>query len=563
MPNNQANDGSQITNTNGWDLVSAIRFPDVNTAIIAQKSSPANFSETEDDDTFGQVSFSGDFGDWQLSGGDGKLVWIDMPLTNCKLNFMNKDHDYSKLMKATVEVNMLWVNQASKPNGYNLQVDDKVTVHVDSLDVGDNREPNGKEISTVLKSIMTAYLESWLKQHVSTFDHVFASVDIAEQADTADNLGWLKPTDKLYAVTSSDTDPDNLDKMIFAVLCMTEGRTNPGAHEVSPFAIPDGCRASFLISPERFLDKMMLPGMPLLFTEKLDGNGNWVKGITTDDFKVENLAIKNKVKMRFIKQEVGDDDKIVQPEIKAEKFMVRFHPNGVEMDMTDLTFEWSPGISVHIDHVAPAKMEIGPDRKFKLIVGNASTSASVKQSTGVMIAEIVGAVAASVIGAALGGIIGGAVSGGTEGAVQVAEAGAEAGSEAAIETITTTVDESVAGTITNISEEAGAEAGAETAAEEGGQALSKFGKFKLFFAKNWPKILGSTIGGSIGGSTGSIATIIMAVANDHDDVPTLDDLGTEALAPITWPNLEKDSFFIKNGGVNGCLQIGFDIHESN
>jgi Clostridium P-47 protein len=572
-------DTNQPTSTNGWDCVSVLRFPDVNAAIIKQKSSPPSFSESDTDPTFGLITFNGNFGDWQLSGGDGKLVWIDMPLNNSLFSMLNKTHSYPKTMQATVEVNMLWIEQATKPNattsGFDLKVDPGVTINVENIDVGANTESDGSKISDVTIGIMKSSLQSWLIKNISQFDHVFASVDIAEQVDT-DALGWLKPTDKFYAVTSSDTDPDNIDKMLFAVLCMTENRTNPGDHEVSPFAIPDGSRASFLISPERFMNKMMMNGLPLLFVGKstivqkqeVDPETGqtytvpvetWADPVTVSDFTLANLAITNKVAMRFMTQQL-DNKKTVDPVIAAGKFNLRFQTNGIELDLTDLNFDYTPGISVHINHTAPATLSIDSTRKFLLSVGNSTTSAQVVESEGVLIAEIVGSIAAAVIGSVVGGMIGGAAAGGSTAIV-------EGGTEAAVNTITVTSEEAAEGALLNVTEEAITESSDEATTamngiSNGAANLSKFAQFTGFLARSWPKILGTIIGGAIGGSTGTIATIIKAVANDHTSVPTIDQLGTEALAPITWPNLDAKGFVVKEGGINGCLQIGFDITTS-
>lgn len=530
--------------TNGWDLVTAIRFPDVNKAIVAQKSSPPSFDFSQTDDLFGKVAYKGDFGDWQLTGGDGKFVIFSMPITNGVFTIAGSDRSYPLKMVATVEVNMLWVSEKVSDSNFDLKIDNSVKAVVEDIDIGENMDPNNKPISETEIGLLKQYLGLWLIDHVKAFDHVFASVDIAEEADTGEGLAWLKPTDKLYGVTSSDNDPTNLNAMIFAVLCMTEGRPAPGDHNVSPFAIPDGCRAGFLISPERMLSKMFLHGMPYLFTEKYDGS-HWVKGITSDDFTVENLSITNKYPMRFIQQTL-DNGKVVQPRIDAKKFNLRYHTNGIEMDMADLNFEYSPGIRVHVNHVAPATLSINSERKFVLNTGTTSTATSVTTSTGVLVAEIVGGIAAAILGAAVGGMLGAAAEGGEVVAVEA--------TEATIDTITTTAAEAGEDAVTNVSEETIEEATAEVASEESGE-LSKFGKFKLFLAKNWPKLLGMAIGSAI---AATVPNVIKLMANEST-MPTIDKLGTESLAPVTWPNLEQDSFYIKSGGVNGSLQIGFDV----
>ena len=553
----------QPTTTNGWDCVSVIRFPDVNAAIVAQKSSPANFSQRDDDPDFGTITFTGDFGDWQLSGGDGKLVWIGMPLMNSVFTMNNNTHAYSKKMVASAEVNMGWAQQAGT-SGYDLKVDQGVTISVMSIDVGDNVESNGKNISDTTIGIMKESLQNWLIKNIGLFDHVFASVDIATKVDQGP-LGWLKPTDKFYAVTSSDDAPDDITKKLFAILCMTEGNQMPGDHEVSPFAIPDGSRASFLISEERVMRKMILPGLPLLFAGKSTISKNnpietWADPVSADDFEFSDpTTLTNNVDMRFITQELNDGTK-VNPVIAKNKFNFRIHSDGLELDLTDLNFEYSHGISVHINHTAPATLTIDGNRKFVLNVGNSTTSASVVESRELLIESIVASIAASIILSAVGGMIGGAVAGG---AATIAKTGAEA----TVDAITVTSTEAAEGAVTNLTDEAIIDASDEAASsqkaiDQGVADLTKWSKFSGFLSRNWPKILGKMIGATLGGAVITIPNIIEAMANDHSSVLTIDNLGTEALAPITWPNLDKKKFVIKGGSINGCLQIGFDISSS-
>ena len=552
---------NQPTTTNGWDCVSVIRFPDVNAAIVTQKSSPASFSQSDNDPDLGTLTFGGDFGDWLLSGGDGKLVSIDMPLMNSVFTMNSNTHSFSKKMVATAEVNMQWVEQGGPSN---LIVDPGVTINVSSLDVGDNLESTGKNISDTTIGIMKESLQNWMKNNVNLFDHVFASVNIAEQVDTGP-LGWLKPTDKFYAVTSSDSDPDDINKKLFAVLCMTDKNPNPGDHQVSPFAIPDGLRASFLISEKIFMDKMIRPGLPLLFAgkstiSKSNPTETWAEPVSPDDFEFSDpTTITNKVDMRFITQQLDDGTK-VKPVIAKNHFMLRIQSDGLELDLTDLNFEYSHGISVHINHTAPATLTINANRKFVLNVGNSTTSASVVESTELLVESIVASIVASIILSAVGGMIGGAAAGG-------ASTIAKGGAEATIDAITVTTTEAAEDAVTNLTDEAIMDASDEAtssqkAIDQGAADLTKWGKFKGFLSRNWPKMLGSTIGGAIGGATITIPNIIEAMANDHASVPTIDNLGTEALAPITWPNLDKQKFVIKEGGINGCLQIGFDITPS-
>ena len=367
------------------------------------------------------------------------------------------------------------------------------------------------------------------------------------------NFSWMTPTDKLYAVTYPAENPNDLEARLLAVLCMTENRPKPDGHEVSPYAIPNGRRLGFLISQERFLNKFLLPGMPLLFSEKISSDGSTNKDITTDDFSIKNLTITNNVALKFNKQKLKNG-KVVQPIIDPGNFNILLESNNLQYRLTNLHFEYSEGITVKIDHTAYANLSITPERKFSLKVNNSTTSASVSTSKKELIKATVASITASVILAAVGGMAGEAASVGGTMAID--------GAEASIDAIEVTAEESIENEISNLTSEAIEEAGdeaAESVSEEGGSGTSKIGEFKNYFAKNWAKILGRVIGGTIGAATGTIPLIIKDIANHNAKTPTIDKLGTEALSPFTWPELNNDGFIIHGGGINGCLQIGFDI----
>lgn len=580
-----------VTDTNGWDTVTAIRFPEMNQAIVKMKRSPLSFDESQSDDDDGTVSFKGKFGDWQLSGGDGKLVWLDLPISEATFGFGGKIFSYPLPMTATIEVNMEWVqeqaSESSTTNSENggiatsisnqLKVAPGIRVVVQQLFTGDNTEPSGKPVSEVHSSLMKSTLEAWLTQNVASFDHVFATVDIAEDAAKGP-LAWLKPTDKMYAVTSAGPDAEQMDNKIFGVLTMTDKNKNPGDHEISPFAIPADCRAAFLISPERFMTQMLQPGLPLLFLGKSTiveetwyppestvavkrEVETWGDAVQAEDFQFSGTALSNGVAMRFHDQTL-ENGKVVQPVIDAGKFQLTFKPEGLEMELSDLRFDYSWGICVHMEHKANAVLEIDENRCFKLTVKRSVTSAAVTTSEEVKIFTIIGSIAASIILSAVGGMIGGSAAAGA------GEAVVNAAGEGVINTIEVIAEEGAEAAV-NVATEAATEAGEEAA--ESASILSgamkniaaKAGDFKLFLAKAWPKILGTIIGGAVGGATGTIPTIIEAIANNNASIPSLDDLGTAALSPVQWANLEQDSFVVLSGGINGCIQIGFTITKTH
>jgi hypothetical protein len=532
------------TTTNGWDTVYAIRFPDVNKGIVSKKSSPKNFAQTITDPDMGTISLHGNFGDWQLTnGGDGKNIRISLPISTSTLSFSGKDHVYGSLITAVIEVNLLWLSKDGQPDSTSttprkvvLQMfsntDNEVSVQ--SIDPGTNT------ISETQLSFYRTILENWLNGNRNAFEHVFAFLDINAIADTGkEGFQWLKPTDKLYAVVDVDGDAT---KSIFGVLCMTGNRVSPGAHEISPFAIPANANSGFLIAPERIISDMLLAYIPLMF----------IKATALDfDITNDNTQITNKNKLQFNQQKM-DDGTVIQPEIEAGKFNITVEATYIKMEFTDLHFPWSPGISVHVTHTSNSTFKMTSDRKIKMDVINSTTTGNIQTETWVKVVEIVGSILLSIVGSVGGGFIGGAVKGGT--------VAVTAATEAVLDGIEMTAVETAENVGTNVALDAAEDAATETTAlVRGGTSLP--GKFASFFARNWAKLLGGAIGGGVGATIGMIPSIIGAVANGHEDVPTLDEFGTQALQPLAWPNLSNDGLTLVSGELNGAFQMGIQLKE--
>jgi hypothetical protein len=118
-------------------------------------------------------------------------------------------------------------------------------------------EANYEEFRDDIEQAIT----EWFDENLNDFVHVFATVNLNRTADKG-QFEWILPTTTSYAYIDGETVNDS----ILGILCMTEGRSSEGLlEEVSPNAIPAGSRAGFLISPERFLAKLVLPTMPVVF----------------------------------------------------------------------------------------------------------------------------------------------------------------------------------------------------------------------------------------------------------------------------------------------------------
>ncbi|MGE0143691.1 MAG: TULIP family P47-like protein [Planctomycetota bacterium] len=269
--------------TYGWDTAFAIRMPDVNSAIVKAKCSPAGFSQVAPD---GSCSASGTFGPWQLCrGGDGVLVHFMIPITSGRMTFQGKDTSLSGAV-ASIEVQLRHI--PPQPKGVQASPSDhQLVIRVDGgsqtdpvVSVVDLKMPSDPGL--LPKALISGLLSAWLNQNLDTFTHVFNTVTLNRIVDKK-QFAWLAPTHTGYAFSSGPTD----DSSILGVLCMTQGRTDDNiAAQLSPNAIPAGARAGFLISPQRFLEEMVLPALPKAFP----GSSAADFGMTAKKDAVVNLA---------------------------------------------------------------------------------------------------------------------------------------------------------------------------------------------------------------------------------------------------------------------------------
>ena len=251
--------------TYGWDTVFAIRKPDVNAAIVKAGSSPTSFSQVAPDNS---CSVTGTFGPWQVCGGDGVDLHFQVPIVKGSLSYKNASYPMDGA-DATIEVQLEYIPPQPKPRSnqpkskHNLVMRTTMPENEPVVSVVDLSLPGFPGF--LQKSLMRALLEVWMNDNLASFSHVFSAVEINRIVDQK-QFQWLAPTRTRYAFARGQT----ANSSVFGVLCMTQGRNDGGiASQLSPNAIPPGARSGFLISRERFLEEMVLPGLPNAFPGSL------------------------------------------------------------------------------------------------------------------------------------------------------------------------------------------------------------------------------------------------------------------------------------------------------
>jgi hypothetical protein len=254
--------------TYGWDTTFAIPVPDVNTAIVNGKSSPAGFSITEPPANY---TVNGTFGDWQVCpGGDGKAVRMLLPLTQVTITYASgKSSTYSG--HAVVEVELHYIPHSSatattdggNPHALVVNPAPPAVPPLAVIDLVLTPTPG-----TIAGALIQAALLDWGTQHLAEFAHVFAVVDLNLMVDQG-QWGFVTPNYTSYAYL----DGQDLDHSTFAVLCMTGNRTGETLTEqVSPVAIPSGSVAGFVVSQARVLYDLVRPAIMQAYPGLTDQN---------------------------------------------------------------------------------------------------------------------------------------------------------------------------------------------------------------------------------------------------------------------------------------------------
>lgn len=267
--------------TLGWDLVYAVRIPDVNTRIAEQNVSPPSFSAT-----FGAIPVTGRFGTWSIAqGGADYLVYLTLPIESGTLSQPGAQ-PIAFTGKATVAVELCYLpgtaGNAAAPTQA-LQI--KQPAGTGATAVGAQAQAGGAQselfaiqsltLSTdpdmVVNAFVKAALQQWLYDNSGVFNHVFAVVSL-QQAVAGTPYAWLRPTALSYAYADAAAPKD----CFLAVLAMTQGRSSANlAEQVTAAAVPAGSDAALLISPYLLLDCIIRNALPSAFA-----------GTTASDFQL-------------------------------------------------------------------------------------------------------------------------------------------------------------------------------------------------------------------------------------------------------------------------------------
>jgi hypothetical protein len=316
-----AGEDQGTADTEGWDTVAAITYTEVNKAIATNGSYPKKFTQEADDKS---VAASGDFTGWKITtGGSGPLIHMELIIANGKLV---PEGEAAKSFEgsAEIEIHSEFVPQEGKPSALDLKLSKTAPVSVTSA--------NLTGLSRIYTGAAKDLIAMWLNNNIGEFNHVFATVNLDREL-VKDGIPWLAPSFQGYAVAEPMRDK-TLDNSVLAVMCLIDGG-QPGAglaEQISPFAIPAGHKAGFLISHGKFLHHIMQPGLGMLF-KGLDGKN------LDDYFEVvgNGTVIQNKKQLTMRDYKLGD--MTVAPIVEAKQFRMTCSATEMQLSVFDMWFD--------------------------------------------------------------------------------------------------------------------------------------------------------------------------------------------------------------------------------
>lgn len=507
---------SEPVETNGWHTVTAISYKDVNRAIASAKG-PSSFSQQ---DAGGSASITGTCGPWQLTtGGSGPLLMMALPILDGKIAIGPNTYLITPCT-ATVKITATYIS--SHDAKMDLVNDPSQAATVMSC------VPAQKDF--LADAVLQKLLNEWLTSNLGMFSAVFATVDFDAQYAT-DGLKWLKPSDKGYAV-AEPMHGATLSNSVFGVLCLIDGDTQSDGlvWQISPQAIPPGADAAFIVSQETFLQHMLLAAVPSMF-----------KGIGQDPpekhFAIDNLGtrILNTGTVTLLPVKLSNG-RVVTPSVQAKNFAIQLDESELEIAITDMEFEFSPGITVKLTYNGRCTISLDNDHHIlQLKVTTQSGSGSVQVSKGLQIAQIVLGVASVVL--SLVGGVGGAVGRSASAAV-------------------TTATEATLGTAEAVGEDAATSAQAAISCCRG-LISGTPAEISEIAARCFTVARVGMIGAFATTLMPAITQILVAVeSGDYKSMPKITDLTGEAVGKtVIWPT-EVGEFKLASAGLNGAFQFG-------
>ena len=403
-------DDAIVGNTFGWDTVYGIRFDDVNNAITKDYNGPPNYTRAGD----GSLVLTGDLNPWQMSGGSGHLLIMAVSgpsfdlegfpqvppatitrqnpvyLVEVELELIPRVLSESADPADGTPVDLMLKLPSDAPGLAPEMVTQINVVDVDwdgfDQEVADYDPMTDPFDPTLVNETIRLMMTDWFNEpgRLAQFNQVFATVNLnsriadADAAEEEQHFDWISPSAVAYGVGSAENSAGTSDNVL-ALMCMGKGRADKAAelgHTVSPAIVPGLARSGFLISKERFLENMLLPGMGQVFANGDDKDDpDWPAAnfvLSGNGTRIENTGD------LFIKElNIAPDDKdeeLVEARIPAGGVQLTISDVDLELRMQNLVHPYNKGFGgflMDATHQITIKLhaDINDEKKFLLVPG--------------------------------------------------------------------------------------------------------------------------------------------------------------------------------------------------
>ncbi|CAH7071210.1 conserved hypothetical protein [Vibrio chagasii] len=414
----------QPVSTFGWDTAYVASYDVVNHAIDAQKKFPQSMDYLDQESS---LTLAGSWENWQLStGGAGQNVQMSCSFDKGNVTMGTSKYDISGT-KLIIQVNLekvaskdpLGDPEAKPGTGETKNVVVKQTPTGEDPAVSVITCTTTAELPGLIKEVLPQVFANYFNDNVNLFGSVFGVMNINSAADK-DGFQWIKPSAFDYAVAS--TEDGSSSNSAFGLIAMVDGASISGKMQQAVDAralqgLSEGANSAFVISTERMVQNMLLPGAVAT-----------LQGTTADDFNIskDGLSVTNNKDVSWGNFKLQDGSTI-SPTIPKGNFILKVENSYIEFSVTGAHWEPQSGVTAYMNSTQKFtyKTVQRDDGKYVFIpdisgLGSPQVSSSINVSEWKEIESILKAVTFVAAGMCCGAIAGELIEGVAE-AADVAE----------------------------------------------------------------------------------------------------------------------------------------------
>ncbi len=235
--------------THGWDMVHALRIPEVNKHITERSGAPRWMQESIDD-----MEVTALVGGWRVvQGGANSLICLSLGLDEGAIvTPAGKRVAFGGQAIVAVELEVLhW--DVSGGRCATLQLPSPGTQSGVRPFYVRELVASGTD-NAIVQGVIKQAVQQWLNHHPDAIQHVFATIDLQDGTGRAEGT-VMRPTRISYAYH----DAQDINDCLLAVLVLTDGAAPSGGLDqvVSPESVPPGCDCGVLLSSRAVLDSVV------------------------------------------------------------------------------------------------------------------------------------------------------------------------------------------------------------------------------------------------------------------------------------------------------------------